>query len=170
MLVLMSLPLNLLGGTLSAAAAAGTGGASPTTWIGGALCLILWIGYGWTLRQSGEKMRKVLRGMPRSRKVFLGSGGMILGLVFLVGGMALLAAMGGADSNGIKWWAWPVILIVGGAFVHTQVLGAAALTTLMMEPRESNKANAASGQKEGSKASPETDEDSSASEPSEPES
>jgi hypothetical protein len=106
--------------------------------------------------------------MSRGRKVFLGSGGLILGLIFLIGGMALLAGLGGADANGIKWWAWPIILIFGGAFVHTQVLGAAALTTLMLEPPESLRQKAASDQKEPQPAQSETAPASSASEPTEP--
>lgn len=93
---------------------------------------------------------------------------MILGLIFLVGGMALLAQLGGADANGIKWWSWPIILLIGGAFVHTQVLGAAALTTLMLEPKESLRPRAASGQKEVPLTQQETAPDPSASEPTEP--
>ncbi len=164
----MSLPLISAGIALAAAPAVQPSGASQTTWIGGALCLLLWIGYGWTLRQSGDKMRSRLRRMSRGRKVFLGSGGLILGLVFLIGGMALLAGLGGADANGIKWWAWPIILIFGGAFVHTQVLGAAALTTLMLEPPESSRPRAGSDEKEPNLAQSETAPASSASEPTEP--
>ncbi len=169
MLKLMSPPLNLLGISLSAALKVEPSGASPTTWIGGALCLILWIGYGWTLRKSGEKMRIKLMRMSRKSKVFFGSGGMILGLAFLVGGMALLAALGGADAAGIKWWAWPIILVIGGAFIHAQVLGAAALTTLMLDQREPKQIKSASGQKEAPSSALETARETSASEPTESE-
>lgn len=165
----MSPPLLPLGNALAATPPVEIASASPTTWIGGVLCLILWVGYGWTLRRSGDKLFHRLKGMSRGKKVFLGSGGMILGLLLLVGGMALLASLGGADSSGLKWWAWPFVLLLGGGFVHAQVLGAAALTTLMMEPQESERPQAASGQMEARQTQQETTPAASASEPTEPE-
>lgn len=144
--------------------AAATGSAS--TWIGGLLCLVLWVAYGWIMRSSSEKLRRKMASMPRSRKVFLGSGGLLLGLILLMGGMILLASFGGADVGGIKLWAWPVILLLGLAFVHTQVIGAAALMTLAASARTDGERE---GQGRRSEVQPEeTTAASPASEPSEP--
>lgn len=151
---------------LAAAAAPAAGAGSASSWIGGFICLLLWVGYGWLMRSSSEKLRQKLMRMPRSQKVFLGSGGMLLGLVFLMGGMVLLAALGGADEGGIKPWAWPVILLLGLAFVHMQVIGAAALMTLAASPRRDMPRD---GQGRGPEVQPEeTTAASPASEPSEP--
>lgn len=152
---------------LLAAAPPAAAAGSASAWVGGSICLILWVGYGWIMRSSSEKLRRRMASMPRSRKVFLGSGGLLLGLIFLMGGMMLLAAAGGADQGGIKPWAWPVILLLGLGFVHTQVIGAAALMTLAGSPERPSVPSKVS--QAGAEVQPkETTPASSASEPSEP--
>jgi len=111
------------------------------------------------MRSSGEQLRQKLTGMSRNKRAFLGSGGLILGLILLMGGMVLLAQMGGADEGGIKLWAWPVIFLLGLGFVHLQVIGAAALMTL---------AGNSLSRELSTGGSEETRQNSSASEPSEP--
>ncbi len=141
---------------------------SPSAWIGGTICLIIWIGYGWKMRNSSDQLMGRLMGMPRSRRVFLGSGGLILGLILLLGGMVLLAMAGGADEQGIKLWAWPLILVLGLAFVHLQVLGAASMMTLALGRKEPLPEMNDSALGEGHNAAKETAPPSSASEPTEP--
>ncbi|MCG9896092.1 MAG: hypothetical protein MH204_11520 [Fimbriimonadaceae bacterium] len=102
------------------------------TWIGGGICFLIWVAYGWRMRSQADVMRARLAGMSRSRIVFLGSGGLLLGLLVLKAGMVGLALLGGADADGIKLWAWPFVLLLGLIFVHVQVWGAAAMLTLVL--------------------------------------
>jgi uncharacterized protein YacL len=105
-------------------------------WAQGGVCFLIWIAYGWVLRKRSDRLRKRLFAMERRTKVLLGSAGLLLGLVVLVAGMLLIAAGGGIQDGVLTWWAWIGVTAVGLVFIQFQVLGAAAMISLVLEPPE----------------------------------
>lgn len=63
----------------------------------------------------------------------LGSVGLVAGLVLLGIGLWLVAALGGLTADGLVPWAWLAVTVIGTGFVHLQVLGAAAMVSLVTE-------------------------------------
>ncbi|HRF60357.1 MAG TPA: hypothetical protein PLH94_10660 [Fimbriimonadaceae bacterium] len=96
-------------------------------------CFAVWIFYGWTLRRKSDSLRAGLRAASRSKKVMLGSVGIIGSGLFLIASLYGLSALGGVQGAALTWWAWTACLLVGLVFVHCQVLGAAAMITLVQE-------------------------------------
>lgn len=103
------------------------------TWVGAAICFVFWVGYGALMARKGRAFRAKIGSLSRGRRVFLGSAGLILGMVFLVGALYAIASLGGAGKDGVALWAWPLIGLAGLGFVHAQVVGAAALATLALD-------------------------------------
>jgi hypothetical protein len=116
-------------------------------WVMMALCMAGWLGWGWRLKMMVPSLMPRLVRLPRWQKVFWGSGGLFVGLAILMGGLLLIAALGGA-KGGIQLWAWPFILILGGIFITIQTLGACALASLILTP-ETGRKGEASGTPEG---------------------
>jgi hypothetical protein len=101
-------------------------------WIGASICFLGWVGYGWWLKDRTSALQAKMRRTSRPARVFYGSGGLVLGLLFLIVGMYFLAMTGGASSRSIQLWAWPFIFMIGLLFIHTQVWGACALVSLVL--------------------------------------
>lgn len=102
-------------------------------WWQGAACFLVWILYGWALRRRSEALRRRLEGMPRSLRVLKGSLSLIGSVLVLGAGLAGLAAVGGLADGRLTLWAWPLVALLGLAFIHGQVTGAAALITLVLD-------------------------------------
>lgn len=96
-------------------------------------CFAVWIFYGWTLRRKSDQLRASLRAASRTKKVLLGSVGIVGSGLFLIAALYGLSALGGARDGMLTVWAWAACLVVGLVFVHCQVLGAAAMVTLVQE-------------------------------------
>lgn len=97
------------------------------------VCFAVWIGYGWAMRRKSDALRARLEATSRSRKVILGSMGIVGSGLFLIGALYGLSALGGTQNGSLTLWAWAICLLVGLVFVHCQVLGAAAMITLVQE-------------------------------------
>lgn len=102
-------------------------------WQQAALSFLIWLLYGFLLRRRSEELRARLRAASRTSKVLLGSVGFIGGAVLLLGGLWGIAAAGGVVQGSLTIWAWASVTLLGLVFVHTQVLGAAAMITLIQE-------------------------------------
>ena len=63
----------------------------------------------------------------------MGSVGLLLGLAFLAVGLWLVSIGGGLTDNGLVPWAWLAVAVIGLGFIHLQVLGAAAMLSLVLE-------------------------------------
>lgn len=88
--------------------------------------------------------------MSRGRRVFLGSAGLLLGLVLLGFGLWAVASAGGLNDSGLVPWAWSVVALLGLGFIHLQVMGAAAMVSLVIDEETARKRH--------SSASPENEE------------
>ena len=85
------------------------------------------------MRRSSEKMRATMHGKSRRARTLLGSVGLLAGLALLVGGLYAIYALGGVEDGLLKPWGWAAVTLVGAAFIHLQVLGAAAMITLVLD-------------------------------------
>ena len=63
----------------------------------------------------------------------LGSVGLLAGLALLAAGIYVVFRLGGAVDGSLTPWAWAVVAVVGTGFIHMQVLGAAAMVTLVLD-------------------------------------
>ena len=63
----------------------------------------------------------------------LGSVGLLAGLALLAAGVYGVFRLGGLVDGSLRPWAWLVIAVVGTGFIHMQVLGAAAMVTLVLD-------------------------------------
>lgn len=112
-------------------------------WLQAGLCFALWISYGWFLRRHSERIVSGVIQHSRARRVAIGSFGIILTGVALLAVLYAIAAAEGIQDGQLKPWAWLVVTIVGFAFVHGQVLCAAALFSLApgIEPASQSQAS-----------------------------
>ncbi|HRI44222.1 MAG TPA: hypothetical protein PLL78_12480 [Fimbriimonadaceae bacterium] len=102
-------------------------------WQQAALSFLVWLLYGTLMRRRSGDLRIRLRETRRKTKVLLGSVGLIGGAILLLGGLWQIAALGGIGPSGLTIWAWVGVTLLGLVFVHLQVLGAAAMITLIQE-------------------------------------
>lgn len=107
-------------------------------WPQAAVSFLVWIGYGAWMRGRSERLRARLMGSSRGFRVFLGSAGLILSAFALLGGLAGISALGGVQEGGLLLWAWLAVTLLGLGFVHLQVLGAAAMITIVQERETHN--------------------------------
>jgi len=96
-------------------------------------CFALWIGYGVHLRTRSHTIRARLQSASRRRRTLYGSVGLIGSALGLLGGLSVIAALGGLTAQGLLPWAWSAVAVLGLAFVHWQTMGAAAMITLIQE-------------------------------------
>ena len=84
------------------------------------------------VRRRGALLARAAR-IPRARRV--GAALLLLaGSIVLLGlGMAALGT-GGLTPRGLTWWAWPLITLVGGAFVALQTAALVPLVLNAVEP------------------------------------
>ncbi|HXH60367.1 MAG TPA: hypothetical protein VNI20_03320 [Fimbriimonadaceae bacterium] len=102
-------------------------------WLQAGVCLIVWIAYGFLLRRSSERLRQRMHSMRRGWRVLLGSVGLLVGLGVLVVGLSFVVSLGALTGGSLTTEGWVSVAIIGLVFVHIQVLGAAAMTSLVLE-------------------------------------
>ena len=102
-------------------------------WMQAGACFVAWALYGLWMRRSSERMRARMHSASRGSRVLLGSVGLLLGLAFLAVGLWLVSIGGGLTDNGLVPWAWLAVAVIGLGFIHLQVLGAAAMLSLVLE-------------------------------------
>lgn len=102
-------------------------------WLQAGLCFLIWIAYGFRLRGLAPQLRERMRTASSGRRVAIGSAGLLLGLALLLAGLYGLAAAGAVAGGTLTWWGWIGCAAIGLVFIHMQVLGAAAMITLIME-------------------------------------
>jgi hypothetical protein len=102
-------------------------------WLQAGVCFVIWVAYGLWLRRSSERLRARFCTMGRTSRTLLGSVGLVGGLGVLAGGLYLVSRGGGLGTSGLEPWAWATVALLGLGFVHLQVLGAAAMVSLVLE-------------------------------------
>jgi hypothetical protein len=102
-------------------------------WLQASISFLIWLAYGLFLRRRSEGLRVQLSHMSRQKRVLLGSVGIIGSALVLLAGLYGLASLGGIQHDSMTLWAWPAATLLGVFFVHMQVLGAAAMITLVQE-------------------------------------
>lgn len=102
-------------------------------WLQAGACFALWIGYGLWMRGSSDRLRERMRGLARAPRVVLGSAGLLLGLAVLVAGLSAVYALGGVSDGALSPLGWLSVAVIGLVFVHLQVLGAAAMVSLVLD-------------------------------------
>lgn len=102
-------------------------------WLQAGACFVLWMGYGLWLRRRSERLKGWMHASSRRTRTLLGSVGLLAGLAVLALGLYWVFQAGGLGEDGLKPWAWLVVALVGAAFVHLQVIGAAAMVSLVVE-------------------------------------
>lgn len=85
-------------------------------WFQGAICLVLWIGFG------GFSIWKAL-GTDLPKKPWAGIGLMAVGGIFMVMGMMLLAANGGMSGGQLTPLGWIGTAVLGLVFIGAQSYG-----------------------------------------------
>lgn len=123
-------------------------------WAQGGICFLAWLAYGVAMRRRSERLRTSLRTLSRPRMVLLSSACFVGSIVGLLAGLYLLSSWGGIEQGILVWWAWVAVAAIGIGFVHLQVLGAAALVT-MVQQDETDKARIASERQELQRSSQE---------------
>lgn len=111
-------------------------------WQQGALSFLVWLLYGYLMRRRADELRIRMREAGRTKKVLLGSVGLIGGAVLLLLGLWQVAAFEGIGPAGLTLWAWAAVTLLGLVFVHLQVLGAAAMITLIQESETADRLGA----------------------------
>jgi hypothetical protein len=102
-------------------------------WPQALLSFLVWLAYGVWMRRRSDALRARLAGMSRARRVFLGSAGLVLSAFGLLAGLVAVSAMGGLREGALTPWAWLAVTVLGLGFVHMQVLGAAAMISLVQD-------------------------------------
>lgn len=102
-------------------------------WLQAGACFVLWVAYGFWLRRSSDRLKERMHGASRRSRTLLGSVGLLAGLAVLGAGLYLVYRFGGLSSDGLTGWGWATVAAVGLVFVHLQVLGAAAMVSLVLE-------------------------------------
>lgn len=102
-------------------------------WLQAGTCFALWVAYGLWMRRSSDRLRARMLGSPRRNRALLGSAGLLAGLGVLTAGLWGVYSLGWAGPDGLKPFGWVGVAAIGLAFIHLQVLGAAAMVTLVME-------------------------------------
>lgn len=119
-------------------------------WLQAGTCFVLWIAYGFWMRRSSEKFRQSMHGKSRRVRTLLGSVGLLAGLALLAGGLYAVYVLGGVKDGVMTPLGWIAVAVVGTAFIHMQVLGAAAMITLVLD-EETARRNKASISRETEK-------------------
>jgi hypothetical protein len=102
-------------------------------WLQAGACFVLWVCYGLWLRGSSDSLRARMHGLSRRTRTLLGSIGLLAGLAVLLGGLSVVFRFDGLGQTGLRPWAWAAVAAFGTVFVHMQVLGAAAMVSLLLD-------------------------------------
>ena len=120
-------------------------------WVQALTCFALWMVYGILMRSKSENLRGRIHGSDRGVRVFLGSVGLILGLAILFAALWMISSNGGFKDGQLTIWAWPLVAFAGLIFIHLQVIGAAALISLVMDEETARKSRPSNNPEESSK-------------------
>jgi hypothetical protein len=102
-------------------------------WLQAGACFVLWVAYGFWLRRSSDRLKARMHGSSRRARTLMGSVGLLAGLVVLAVGLYLVYRFGGLTPDGLTGWGWAAVAGVGLVFVQLQVVGAAAMVSLVLE-------------------------------------
>ena len=102
-------------------------------WLQAGACFVLWVAYGFWLRRSSDRLKARMHGSSRRARTLMGSVGLLAGLAILAVGLYLAYRFGGLTADGLTGWGWATVGAVGLGFVHLQVVGAAAMVSLVLE-------------------------------------
>lgn len=102
-------------------------------WAQGLAAFALWIAYGLWVRKRGDRLRNRMRQTPRKHRMLYGSVGFIVSGMILFGGLLLTQATGQASPQGFTLLGWLMMAASGLAFVHLQILAAAAMITMVQD-------------------------------------
>ncbi len=95
----------------------------------GLACFVLWIAYGFWMRQRAASMAQRLSLASKSLRITLGSLGFFVSAGLLIGGLYGIQALGGIRGGSLTGWAWAAVAVLGLGFIHLQTLCALALVT-----------------------------------------
>lgn len=105
-------------------------------WLQAGVSFMAWIAYGAWLQRRQQVLRQRMVASSRRKRVLLGSAGLIGGAVLLLAGLAVIGSLGGVFKGSLTAWAWLAVTLLGIGFVHTQVMGAAAILTIVLEENQ----------------------------------
>ncbi len=107
-------------------------------WVQSLLAFALWIGWGvWQARRV-PAWRERLLAMSRTAR---GVGGPILlfcGAGVMLGGLFLVQQMNGLQGGALTPLAWGIVILIGLAFVQSQIVAGAMMISLMERGAEEN--------------------------------
>lgn len=103
-------------------------------WAMSLISFALWIGYGvFQARRSSEIRDRVSR-VPRSRRVLIGAGLMILGIAALFVALMAIQSLGAFSGKEMTIPGWLGATFGGLMCVHCQTLAMAMLVSVALEP------------------------------------
>jgi uncharacterized membrane protein len=89
-------------------------------WLQGGVAFVLWILYGASLARPFEQARWVKRAARFSRRGLLACMSMLVAAFLLFIVLLLIRALNGLSEDGLKFWAWLVVVATGLAFIKLQ--------------------------------------------------
>lgn len=104
----------------------------------------VWLAYGvWQWRRSSEWLKRS-QAVPAPKRPLRATLWLLGGAAGILGVLYAVFLGGGFPDKGIAPWAWPICLVAGVGFVHSQVTAAAllvsaAVTSAASEPSQSRK-------------------------------
>ncbi len=104
------------------------------------LCFAVWLAYGIVQMRRSHLIRASVGRIPRTRRVLLGAGAMLGGVMLFFAFLALLPSLGLVVQGRILPGGWLLAALVGLAFVHAQTVGMAMLISLAYESVTSEQA------------------------------
>lgn len=85
------------------------------------------------MRQRSEGLRTRLEGLSRNQLIFRGIAGFLASAMVLLSGLWAISALGGITLGGLTHLGWLGVLLIGLAFVHIQVVSAAAMIVVIQK-------------------------------------
>ena len=98
-----------------------------------AVSAIVWAATIALLLRRREALLARMGGLSRGRRAGVALGLLAASVVALLLGMGALA-LGGLTPRGLSWWGWPLITLVGAAFVVLQTVALVPLGLNAAEP------------------------------------
>jgi hypothetical protein len=111
-------------------------------WLQAGICFLLWVAYGVWLRRYSERIRLTMHGRSRTVRTLIGSVGLLGGLAILAFGLYAVYSLGGVQDGVLTMLGLLAVGLIGLVFVHVQVLGAAAMITLVLDEETSRSSKA----------------------------
>jgi hypothetical protein len=123
------------------------------------IAFALWVGYGVYLRRHSDALREKIRGYSRGVKVAFGSVGFFVSATVMLGSLVLISRNGGLQNGQLLPWAWLLMGVAGLVFVHLQVMAAASMISLVLEPETKAPGRASKNQREAAQDAFDREED-----------